>query len=350
MVYYNNHIYDVDRMAIKTFWIIGNGRNFRLERDQLETDLEEIVSAIESLPPEIIVKYYREIYNLLATFIAPETGNLHLKRRRAKIPSAINNATDYQSAVTNCAKTSMGALIGEDALTVELNCTELVLEKKLEKADPHILFRLQMLASSPVNAMDQFCMLMMRDVKISLEEILTPFSNIHDIKNPIQKEIVLEGFSGKGGIHLPQIKGMKLYAIHALQKAGVELEDVVEAPLCPLAQGKQGMLKFPVGTQFLVGVIGHNKEAHWLYADNYNGRLLFYDYQQDRLYNLILAFKDLEKKKAEYSSPTVHDTATVPTYGRQTVEENEGASILFIAFIPKLNLVNRMKAKLKEGY
>lgn len=347
VVDYNHQAYCVDRSAIKTFWVIGDNENYLLEHDHLETDLEKIVLQIESLPLKDIKKHYHAIYNLLMTLIAPQAGSLYLKIRHAQIPKAVNNSKYYQEAVTNCAKTSLGALTGTNALTVEKNCTELILGKKLEEAEQETLVKLQMIASSPVNMLDHFCMLTLRNLDIPLEDIINPVTNIHAIKNPTHKQIVLDGFFGKKGIYSAQISGVKLYALHAMKQAGVELERVEEAELCPIAKGKQMMQSFPSGTQYVVGVIGHKEEAHWLYAANHNGRVLFYDYQQDRLYKLILAFKDLEREEAEESSPSIHDTATVPTYGSKAVEEKEGASILFIAFVPKLNLVDRMKAKLR---
>lgn len=349
-VRYAGREYSVDRAAVKQFMITGSQCSYSFLRGNIPQGLDVIVQEIEKLPVEEIKKHFTAIHALLETLIAPMVGDQFLKVRRDAIPSNINNTNNYQTSITNCAKTSMGALTGQRALEVEKRCVELVLGQKIEEADQETLMQLRIMAMSPINAMDEFCMLMFRNLDVPLKEIITPVQNINDIKNKKLRKTIKKGFKSDGkGISESQVEGVKLYAAHALKQAGIVIRRADHSPSVPVKQGKAAMLKYPRGTQFLVGVWGDKLGPHWLYADNYQGKIIFFDYQQDRLLKLAIARKELIKSDDVVEGPTQHEMPTVPDFSGQELQEVEGTTMLFLAFVPRLDLVRRVEKKLDSA-
>lgn len=212
-----------------------------------------------------------------------EAGDLYLKMVRERLPKGVNDADTYKDAVTNCAATSVGALIGKRATAIKGKGADFGLGRDF--------FSEQAREKKGMNEM----------------------------------EAAMSGFENKGnGMHALQIEGIHHYVLSVFDAEGIKVKSRMvpgqKEPMLPVDKGVEMMSAYPPGTQFIVSVKGTGRRSrelgHVLYADNYQGKLKFYDFQRDTFHRLVkereLMSPEMKKqmKLLKVENPQLYKTIT----------------------------------------
>ena len=233
------------------------------------------LNTVEEIIANLSLENQKNFENALSNLqkdIQAEKGFLYLKDRREKMPKGVNSATIPDEALTNCAITSVAALLG---ITSEDMGTEIPGDSKFFQ-----------------NYAEQ----------CKRGENNGIFNNL--IKEVEEKEKQTSIFPYE------QLHGMLLYLESNSQKYGLKFSNVDFSILMKAEEAAQLMGQKPVGTQFLVYSLSSQQstvnkqatsenepksnqiessqnsqflpgEAHWLYAEKGENGLQYYDYQRD---------------------------------------------------------------------
>lgn len=305
--------------------------------------LQMIATAVERIDSVVIADFIDAFSNLLDQ-VSEEAGRLFLNNRRAAVPTGVNDATDLKASMNNCAAIVAGVMTGKRSSEVSKNVL-------------------------PSMANDFF----------------TEYYLSKEKRQPSNR------FEGRGAINKDQVQGVRLWVSTTLKKAGIKIGSVEErGQAAPddlsLETAISQMQGYPTGTQFAVGLAIADPRgpsaAHWVYADNYGGRVTFFDYQRDRLYPLVRTRETesyaktmaqlAEKEKASEDKgmrplleqvgnipmiDTTKRTSTKPKglespviydYSRDQIDPPalEPNGVLYLAFRPSFNEVERLRRKL----